>query len=778
MATAPIEEPYESETEDEPADKERLEEAQEWLARIQAREAFFEKGWWKPAEEAVTIYSQEKNRDELEPYNILYSNTEVIKPSLYSQTPKPDVRSRFKEVDLGPVPKAVERFLTILSDPSNPGEESLDDAMSETVLSALIPGMGFTRLRYYTDRPVPLCFESGHYKGLIWGPARKWAKVPWIAFRHELSKQDFFKQFKIKSEEEDQYVIGPGEDGEKKSEDKNVSIVYELWDKSTKTIRFLSEDWKKVEIKSEADTLGLEGFFPTPGPLLLTRKPGKIVPVPLYQYYRNQAEELNRVTVRLNKVLSAIKVRGAYNTLLGTDLENILSDDLNENKLFPAKESMMLAQNGGFERQIWLLPIEKLVQVATELYQARQQIKAVIYELTGISDILRGSSVASETATAQDLKNKWGTIRLRDMQKAVADYVRDLYRLATDCGAKKVPPAQWQAMTQLGLPTEQDKMLAQQQLQHLTMIGQQMMASQPPGQPPSPQVQQMLQQGMQQAQQLQATLARPSIESVLVQIRSDANRTYTINVQSNSTVDLDTATDKQEVQEFMNAMGQLLAGLQPLATLGPTGLDAAKQILIAVCQRFKFGLGIVDSIQGIQQPPPAQTGPTPEQQQAQQQIEQKSQQLDQQQAQIKDQLGQLDDAKRELETMRKEFEADVRIFKAEVQAQEAISTAKKQAEDANYTAKQAQDKATFVERKSELNSAATGAKVAQKSQQQAAQIVNPALDTMTKAISTVQEALNKMAEMHKKMADLHSMEREVVKTPTGFVSRVKKGTPQ
>ena len=108
------------------------------------------------------------------------------------------------------------------------------------------------------------------------------------------------------------------------------------------------------------------------------------------------------------------------------------------------------------------------------------------------------------------------------------------------------------------------------------------------------------------------------MEEVLAKISSDIDRTFTVNIQTSSTVDLDTAADKAEVSEFMNAMGQLLAGLQPLASLGPTGLEASKAILVAVCQRFKFGLQIVDSIMGIQPPDPnaGKEKPNPEEEKA------------------------------------------------------------------------------------------------------------------------------------------------------------------
>ena len=592
------------------------EEARVWLDKIKSREKEFERGWWHDGENAVAMYDAETTTQgpaspsaaSGPPYNILYSNTEVLLPSLYSATPKPDVRTRFKGMDLKPIPEVVERYLTVLSDPANPGVESLDQAMSESVLSSLTSGLGFIRLRYYQDRPVPLVFEAGHYKGLIWAKSRKWSKLPWIAFRHELTKEELFKQFGIEGEDESSFCPLDENEGREKSKAYGT-IVYELWVKETRQVIYLCEEWTDLELDREDDPLQLAGFFPTPGLMLMTAKPGKLVPIPLYQYYRNQAEELNRVSVRLNKVLSAIRVRGAYNSLLGTDLAKILSDDELENALVPADESGMLAQNGGFEKQIWMLPIDKLIAVATQLYQARQQIKQVIYELTGISDIIRGSSVASETATAQDLKNKWGTIRLRKMQTIVSDYVRDLYRMSVDCGSKVLPPDLWKSITQLPIPLAAEKQTAQQQLAYQAQQAQQQMQQQAmmaqlsgqppqPAQPPTPPDPKLLQA----AQSL-------SMEEILQKISNDANRTYTINVQTSSTIDMDTAADKAEVQDFMMAMGQLMGGLQPLVQLGPSGMEAAKQILIAVCQRFKFGLQIVDSLQGLQPPPPPQEDP-------------------------------------------------------------------------------------------------------------------------------------------------------------------------
>jgi hypothetical protein len=694
-------------------------EARKLLDSIKSREKFFESGWWKDAERATELYNCEKD-DPKNPYNILYSNTEVLKPSLYSATPKPDVRTRFLDSPSTPLTKLVENLLIVFSDTSSPGYESLDLSMGDATSSSLIAGLGFIRLRHYPDRPFPLCTESGHYKGLIWAAGRKWAKLPWIAFRHELTKEELFKQFNISPDGEGDYQPEDSSDDEDKSADKNKSIVYEVWVKEDREVKFLCEDWAPVLLKETPDPMKLEGFYPTPGLLLMTSKPGRIIPTPLYSYYRNQAEELNRVTARLNKVLAAIKVRGAYNSLLGKELAQMLSDDQMENALIPAEESGLLAQNGGFDKQIWLLPIEKLVEVATQLYQARIQIKQVIYEITGLSDIIRGSSIASETATAQNLKNKWGSIRLRDMQKSVASYVRDIYRLVVDASVQLIPPEQWKAITSAPLLTESEKAIAAQQAMYNQMLGR----------PVDPAVAQSLQQ--------------PTIEEILKKISSDASRAYTINVQSDSTIDLDTATDKQEVIEFMNAMGQVMAGLQPLASLGPTGLEAAKAILIATCQRFKFGLGIVDSLKAVQQPPPAQTGPTPEQQQ-------KEKDLTAQEAQLKDLLQKLEDAKREIEVQRKEFDADQRIAAANQHAQEQISAANQQVQEQAQRAKAAEETATFVQRKSELKTVTADAKSTQRVAAKTNQEMSPLVQNMAQAIQTMSAGI---AELQKAIQEM------------------------
>jgi hypothetical protein len=76
---------------------------------------------------------------------------------------------------------------------------------------------------------------------------------------------------------------------------------------------------------------------------------------------------------------------------------------------------------------IWILPVKDLAFVLLQLYQARDQVKQSLYEITGISDIVRGQSAAggAKTATEQRIKGQFASMRLNDMQADVARFCRE-----------------------------------------------------------------------------------------------------------------------------------------------------------------------------------------------------------------------------------------------------------------------------------------------------------------------------------------------------------------
>ncbi len=109
-------------------------------------------------------------------------------------------------------------------------------------------------------------------------------------------------------------------------------------------------------------------------------------------------------------------------------------------------------------------------------------MKQDLYEITGISDIVRGQTSASETATAQQIKGQFATLRLDNNQKDVARFSKDLVVIMTEVIAKHFSLDTIKQVSGVKLMTAEEKQLVEAQQQQAMMMAQQ--TQQPP--PPLP----------------------------------------------------------------------------------------------------------------------------------------------------------------------------------------------------------------------------------------------------------------------------------------------------
>lgn len=565
-----------------------------------------EKTFRKQGKECVDLY--EGKDAATTPFAILYSNVETLQPAVYNARPIPVVDRRFKDED--PVGKlaaeAGTRTLKFLIEAESIDCDNFDELMYPTVLDALITNRGLTRYKYEADTSTgTVKGESVFGEAVRWdkffhGYGRTWKKVPWIGFEWDMSLEEWNENFptaKGKCQLETQDTSEASSPGNKDDlAGVNLAKVYEIWDKSTRKVYFISPSYKDGVLKTVDDPLGLESFFPVPKPLNFMRKVTTLIPTPLYVQYRQQAEELNTVTVRLRHIIKALKVRGFYNSSIEGIAKLLTADD---NEMIPVENLESMPDGQGVDKVLWLMPLAELSTVAQNLYTQREQIKSVIYEITGISDILRGASVASETATAQNIKNQWGTLRLKKMQKEVMRYCRDALRIMLEIAVTKFSEETIGAMTGLPYPTGSQKAMAMQQLQ---MIQRQAML-QPPqidpntGQPMPPQPPQI-------PPQLQEIAQSPSWTDVLAVLKDDTSRNYRVDIETNSTIDAEASQDKQDISELLNALSQFLNGVAPLIEKGVLPFDVAKVMMLAIARRFTFGPQLEDSLQKMTTPPP------------------------------------------------------------------------------------------------------------------------------------------------------------------------------
>src|SRR4029450_1893946 len=102
------------------------------------------------------------------------------------------------------------------------------------------------------------------------------------------------------------------------------------------------------------------------------------------------------------RLTAAVKAVGVYDQSAGP-AKDLLEMGV-ENQLIPVQNWTAFSEKGGMKGIIDWLPIEAFVNAIPQLTTRKQQLQHDLYEVMGISDIMRGSSLASETATAPQRK--------------------------------------------------------------------------------------------------------------------------------------------------------------------------------------------------------------------------------------------------------------------------------------------------------------------------------------------------------------------------------------
>lgn len=582
--------------------------AGKWLDRInQADKA--EKAWRITAGKIITKYRSDDGVDvqgnrRQESFNILWSNVETLSPALYNRTPKPDIRRRFADAD--PVAKSVSELLTRASEYTFEAED-FDRCIQYVVHDALLVGRGVARVRYDPvfvahqddgdddgDEPTEsapddlaaerVCFEHVQWDDFRCEPCRNWKDVTWVAFRLFLTKKELVDRFGEAGESvpcdhtSRESVTGtPNSPNNSDRDEENRGKVWEIWDRTTRRVMFLAPeadggDGKGTILSEEDDPLSLTGFFPVPQPLYTTEDPSSLIPVPDYEIYSVLAGDLDRTTKRIIHLTKAIKVAGIYDASL-PELQNLYGDG--DARLEPSQNVMALIERGGLEKAIWFAPLEPIIIALRDLYQHREVIKQAIYEITGVSDIMRGQTMASETATAQQIKGQWGSLRLQRRQRDVQRFARDMLRLSVEVMAERFSPDTLTMMTGLQYPTNDQRMLAQQ----------------------------VQAQGGQLPPEMAEILSRPTWDDLLQVMRNDLILSYRIDIETDSTIAPDAAAEQQAMAELMAGVSNFVATIGPAVASGYLPMDVAKSLLLMAVRRFKAGPAIEGEIEKIQQPP-------------------------------------------------------------------------------------------------------------------------------------------------------------------------------
>jgi len=594
-------------------------------------------------------------------FNILWSNVQTLKPAVYAKLPKADISRRFGDND--PVGRVAGQLLERAIDFEIEHYPDFRSTMSYAVEDRFLGGRGTAWVRY-EPHVAPIGIEDDgvsvtsnieqgegappslerieyecaptdyvHWRDFGHSQARTWEEVTcvwrWVYMTREALAERFGDEMarKIPLDQGPEPLNAYNES----KRTYNRAKICELWDKEKQKVYWFCKGMPQI-IDERDDPLGLEGFFPCPKPLYATITSDTLVPVPDFVLYQDQAMELDILSDRIDGLVKALRVRGVYDASQPA-LQRLLTEGDN-NALIPVDKWMAFSEKGGLKGSIDLLPLDTLANALLQCYRAREDIKSQIYEITGISDIIRGTSFASETATAQQIKGQYAGLRLRALQEDVALFASEVIRLKA-----QVMCLHYQPETILAYAAAQQMTPADQQL----------------------------------------------IPQALQLLKDKPLRNFRIDIAADSLVMLDENQMKQDRLQFLQAFGGFLAQALPVGQASPQMVPMMMELLRFGMQAFKAARpieGQIDStLQQLQQAA-MQQQPDGEQQGKQAELQQKGQMeaskmqmesaLQQAKLQQQMQMEQLkNQTKLAMEQQKQQFEAQLEAMKLQSQQEAA-----------------------------------------------------------------------------------------------------------
>jgi hypothetical protein len=584
-----------------------------YLQHVSSYEREF-KQWENRARKILKKYRDDERKDtDGARFNVLWSNVQTLKAATYSRMPRPDVSRRFRDND--PVGRVASLLLERCLDFEVKNYPDFAMSLSHVVYDRFIGGRGTAWVRYeptFVSQQITddaeeavetLDFEACPTDYIHWGDfghnvARTWEEVSIVWRKVYMGRKALVARFPEIGETIPLDSLPEEEkQNNQDSHHKRKALVYEFWDKETGQAIWISKSLGTV-LDAVDDPLELEGFFPCPRPIFATLTTDTLVPVPDFAMYQDQAAELDLLADRIQGLIKALQIKGVYDASI-PELARLFKEGGNGD-LVPVTNWGAFAEKRGLGGAVDILEIEPIARALNEAYQAFEQIKGQIYELTGISDILRGQTAPSETATAQQIKNNYASLRLKVYQDEVERFAGELLRIKAEIICNKFDDQTILKMASVDQLRPQD------------------------------------QQYVQPALQL---------------IRNNPLRHFRIEVETDSMAFQDENQDKQDRMEFLQGTAQFISQIVQAAQTAPQLASLGGELLKFGVGGFRVGKtmeGVIEqAIDGMNQAAQqAASNPHPDPQMAKVQADQQAGQARmQQEAQIEQMRMQADQAK-------------------------------------------------------------------------------------------------------------------------------------
>lgn len=716
-------------------------------------------------------YRDERTRsdeDNRRRYNSLWSNVEILKPAIYGKAPLPIAERKFADRD--PIARGAAQILQrgLRNEIEICG---FHEAMDQAVSDYLLPGRGTVWVRYEPeigngpsvgiedsidmddaegelepeldemqdegDLPEEDKLENTgsqvvrestpidyvHWEDFLIFPvnARTWAEVVAVGKRVYLTYEQMKERFgrdiaKNIPLQKDERQKNRFENSNPENEVKGE--VFEIWSKEDRAVYWVAEGYDFL-LDRKDDPLNLENFFPTPRPLIANSTTGTLLPVADYIQYQDQATQIDELSQRIAMLTRACKVAGVY-AANAKGVQRLLNESV-ENELIPVDDWAAFAEKGGIAGQISFLPLKEIIGVLNELMMLKQKQIEEMDRLTGINDLMRGTTDARETLGGQRLKSNYTGTRLTARQNEVARFARDTLKIIADimsqhfspqslvevsgamydeglgvnvesvqmAQAAQLPPPQPQQPPQLAGPAPQGGL----------PMGPNVVPFRPQGAPGLPVSAPPVAPGMPMPpppdpMQIAVQEAVARIDAAIGLLRNERLRGFRVDIEVDSTIYGDAAQEKGDRTEFISEVTKYLQTAMAMSAQVPEMTPLLGKLLQFGVRGFRVGRDLESSIEEFcdqavklakQKQAAAAAQPNPELLKAQAQV--KAAEASAQSAQLRANADMVK-AKTDITSAQMEAQTNAQEAEAEIARQHIETVGEQQNNQANMAMKQ------------------------------------------------------------------------------------------
>jgi hypothetical protein len=537
--------------------------AKRWAVEISAAKERLEK-WHKRADEIVKIFldQRETKAEGTQRLNLFTANVQTLRALLFGKVPSVDVDRRFSDFE-DPVARVAGEILErILNTDLERSDDDFRQAMSSALDDRLIAGYGNVWLRYEADfeeqaevaatkdeqgnvlaeayQPPAeksredVAVDYVYWKDQLWSPCRTFAELRWMARKAYMTRDQLVERFpkvgkqvplnaKRASKEDTDYENSNADPWAR-------SEVWEIWSSEYEKVFWFVEGFGQI-LDVKDDPLELENFWPFPRPLMANLTTSAMIPFPDYAVAQDLYKEIDNYSTRICLLTRAIQAKGVYDENCAA-LKKLLQETT-ELEMLPVAGWPAFQEKGGLQGAVAWLPINEMVAALQVLTEKRQEAIGLLYQVTGMSDIMRGQAAQATTATEQAIKARFASVRIQSFQDEFARFASEVQSIKAEIISKHFDPQ--------------------------TIIERSNVAHTPDAQ----------------------------IASQAVQLIKDQFPNYRITVRPESVSLTDYAALKQERVEWSQALASFIQSVVPMVQLMPQSLPFLLQMLQWTMAGFK-----------------------------------------------------------------------------------------------------------------------------------------------------------------------------------------------